>query len=126
MKSSAPSISIIDLTISNQALGPLTSWEMEAERLTTSDHLAIWASWESPEDKDRPYEATVTGWQIGTLMEDEEELGLAMNTWNSLAKVQISLTDSCSLGDVEREAEWIEQSLTEVLKKHAKEVKLYA
>ena len=59
-------------------------------------------------------------------MEDEEELGLAMNTWNSLAKVQTSLTDSCSLGDVEREAEWIEQSLTEVLKKHAKEVKLCA
>ena len=121
-----PSTSIIDLTISNQALGPLASWEIEKEALTTSDHLVIWASWESPEDEDSPQEATVTGWQIGTLMEDIEALEAVGRSWTKLSNTRPRLTDSCSLGDVENEAEWVEESLTEVLNTHTRKIRLCA
>jgi hypothetical protein len=120
------SLSIIDLTISNQALGPLASWETE-EGLTTSDHLAIWASWEPPYgDEEDPSEITTTGWQIGALAMDEEALKAASDTWNELASSQPRLIDSCSLEDVEKEAEWVEESLTKVLNLHTKPIKLCA
>uniref|UniRef100_A0A093X6J6 Phosphonoacetaldehyde hydrolase n=1 Tax=Talaromyces marneffei PM1 TaxID=1077442 RepID=A0A093X6J6_TALMA len=122
-----PSTSIINLTISNQALGLLDSWEIETDGLTTSDHLVIWASWECPEDiEDSPQEATITGWQIGALTEDKKALEAAISTLGELMSAQPSLTDDCSLRDVEREAEWIEQSLTDVLRRYAKPIRLCA
>ncbi|KAE8550137.1 hypothetical protein EYB25_008668 [Talaromyces marneffei] len=122
-----PSTSIIDLTISNQALGLLDSWEIETDGLTTSDHLVIWASWECPEDiEDSPQEATITGWQIGALTEDKKALEAAISTLGELMSAQPSLTDDCSLRDVEREAKWIEQSLTDVLRQYAKPIRLCA
>ena len=122
-----PSDSIIDLTISNQALGPLAHWEIETDSLTTSDHVVIWTSWESPEDDMAdPQEATITGWRVRALIEDKEALEAAIGTWNELAGAQPSLTDNCSLGDVEREAEWIEESLIEVLRRHTKPIRLCA
>jgi hypothetical protein len=120
------SLLIIDLTISNQALGPLASWETE-EGLTTSDHLAIWASWEPPYgDKEDPGEVTITGWQIGALAVDEEALKAASDTWNELASSQPRLTDSCSPKDIDKEAEWVEESLIKVLNQHTKPIKLCA
>ena len=121
-----PSTSIIDLTITNQTLGPLASWEMEAENLTTSDHLVILASWESLETEGSPNEGTVTGWQIGALMADQEALELARHTWNRLTEAQPKLTDTCLPEDVEEEAERIEKSLTDVLQKYAKTIRLCA
>lgn len=118
--------SIIDLTISNQALGPLASWEIEKEGLTTSDHLVIWASWDSPEGEEQSPQATITGWQIGVLLEDEEALEATLGTWNMTARARPPLTDKCSPGDVEDEAEWIESTLTEILGKHCKPIRLCA
>jgi hypothetical protein len=109
-----------------QALGPLESWGGEEEGCTASDHAVIWASWGSLEDGGRPREATVTGWRIDPLLEDEEAFRAAESTWRELSSANPRLTDDCSLGDIENEANWLEAALTKVLDKHAKQVKLCA
>ncbi|EED11665.1 hypothetical protein TSTA_108510 [Talaromyces stipitatus ATCC 10500] len=73
--STEPRVSIIDLTISNQALGPLSGWEIEGQKLTPSDHVMIWASWEPPAMTiTEPTRKEVTGWQIENLLGDKEAL----------------------------------------------------
>ncbi|EED23618.1 reverse transcriptase, putative [Talaromyces stipitatus ATCC 10500] len=125
--STEPRVSIIDLTISSQALGPLSGWEIESQRLTPSDHVMIWASWEPPATMStEPTRKEVTGWQIEALLGDKKALQEAKDTWNELAKTQPILTDTTSTEEVEREAEWIERTLTEVLNKHCKQIKLCA
>ena len=121
-----PSTSIIDLTISNPALGPLVSWEIEEGGLTTSDHPVIWASWDSLEAGNGPHKAVTTGWHIGPLMEDMEALQAVESAWEELSRNQPSLTDNCSPGDVENEAEWLEGSLTKVLDAYVKPIRLCA
>ncbi|EED18393.1 reverse transcriptase, putative [Talaromyces stipitatus ATCC 10500] len=125
--STEPRVSIIDLTISSQALGPLSGWEIESQRLTPSDHVMIWASWEPPTTAStEPTRKEVTGWQIEALLGNKEALQEAKDTWNELAKTQPILTDTTSTEEVEREAEWIERTLTEVLNKHCKQIRLCA
>ena len=63
-----PGVSIIDLALSSQALGPLQAWEVEKEKPTTSDHELIilaWEALEAPPQEDNSRE--VTGWQIEAL-----------------------------------------------------------
>ncbi|EED23614.1 reverse transcriptase, putative [Talaromyces stipitatus ATCC 10500] len=87
--STEPRVSIIDLTISSQALGPLSGWEIESQRLTPSDHVMIWASWEPPATMStEPTRKEVTGWQIEALLGDKKALQEAKDTWNELAKTQ--------------------------------------
>ncbi|EED21750.1 endonuclease/reverse transcriptase, putative [Talaromyces stipitatus ATCC 10500] len=125
--STEPRVSIIDLTISSQALGPLSGWEIESQRLTPSDHVMIWASWEPPATTStEPTRKEVTGWQIEALLGDKKALQEAKDTWNELARTQPILTDTTSTEEVEREAEWIERTLTEVLNKHCKQIRLCA
>jgi hypothetical protein len=75
-----PSTLIIDLTISNKALGPLDSWEIGQPGLTTSDHLVIWASWEPLDEESDPREAIVTRWDISILIGDTERIEVAEHT----------------------------------------------
>ena len=121
-----PSTSIIDLTISNEALGPLDSWEIGQPGLTTSDHLVIWASWEPLEEESNPQEATVTGWDVSALMGDAEGMEAAKHTWKRLISPYPCLTDDCALGEVENEAVLVENSLIGVLRAHAREIRLCA
>ena len=111
-----PSTSIIDLTISNEALGPLDSWEIGQPGLTTSDHLVIWASWEPREEESNPQEAMVTGWDISTLIRDAERIEAAEHTWKRLISPYLSLTDNCSSREIEKEAILVENSLIRVLR----------
>jgi hypothetical protein len=121
-----PSTSIIDLTISNEALGPLDSWELGQPGLTTSDHLVIWASWEPPEEEANHREAMVTGWDVSRLMGHAEEIEAAEHTWERLTSPYPGLTDNCSAGEIEDEAVLVENSLIGVLKAHAREIRLCA
>jgi hypothetical protein len=68
----------------------------------------------------------VMGWQIRALIEDGEALEAVEKTWSELSRGRLDLMDECSIGDVNREAEWIEEALTKVLGEHAKLIKLCA
>jgi ribonuclease HI len=119
--------SIIDLTISNQTLGPLPVWEVEKDCPTPSDHVVIWAGWDSPEAAESIGTSGVTtGWRVRELMEDEETLEKAHSTWKEISEPRPHLTDACSKEEVESEAIWLEEALTKVLNRHAKPVRLCA
>ncbi|RJE16648.1 reverse transcriptase, partial [Aspergillus sclerotialis] len=45
-----PGLSIIDLALSSQALGPLEAWEIDTDKPTTSDHELIILGWEALEE----------------------------------------------------------------------------
>jgi hypothetical protein len=122
-----PKILIIDLIISNQALGPLMACEIETEASIMLDHVMIWALWEPLEGVESgPSEKTVMGWQIRALIEDGEVLEAAEKTWSELSRGWLDLMDECLIGDVNREAECIEEVLIKVLGEHAKLIKLCA
>ncbi|EED14170.1 reverse transcriptase, putative [Talaromyces stipitatus ATCC 10500] len=63
---------------------------------------------------------------VAALLGDKGALQAAKDTWNELAKTQPRLTDSTSTEEVEREAEWIERTLTEVLNKYCKLIRVCA
>ncbi len=99
---------------------------MDKEGPTASDHVIIWASWESLEEEDEPGGVMIMGWQIDLLLEDEEAFSAIKRTWGGLRGTRPPLMDECSLGDVEDEADWVERTLTDVLNEHAKLIKLCA
>ena len=60
---STPGISIIDLALSNQGLGPLIMWAIDQDHPTGSDHEAILLEWEDMGGEEPLIEAvrTITG-----------------------------------------------------------------
>ena len=74
-RSNRPGGSIIDLTLSSQALGPLPIWTVDEERATGLDHQVIITGWDSLEDplSEGPAIKT-TGWRINKLTTNKKEL----------------------------------------------------
>jgi endonuclease/exonuclease/phosphatase family metal-dependent hydrolase len=119
-----PGISIIDLAISTPELGLLDSWLVDNELPTGSDHELILMEWKDLERRSLQTSKQITGWQIRSLQADSEALDKAKQTWNALAARQPALLDSCSRTDVEKEAVWLQSTLTQVLNEHAKPVRI--
>ncbi|KAL2012110.1 hypothetical protein VTN00DRAFT_4828 [Thermoascus crustaceus] len=114
---STPEISIIDLSLTTQDLGPLPCWLVDQDYLTGSDHELILMEWEDLE-KTSPGQPSseVTGWHIQGLLEDAEALNKAVQAWQALAEHQRLLSDTCVEADVAEKAIWIQESLTQAWK----------
>ena len=122
-----PGVSIIDLALSSQALGPLETWEIDWDRPTTSDYELIILGWGTLEEPlPGGTSGEVTGWQIEALQASEEALKLATIAWNSEAEGRLPLGDQNTEEDLIREAYWVQDTLTSLLDRHAKAIRICA
>jgi hypothetical protein len=121
---STPGISIIDLALTTQGLGPLSTWAIDQDHPTGSDHEVIVLGWEDLAGIETPVENSraITGWQIQGLLADSEAIGKATQAWKELTACRSMLLDSCTEGDIATEAIWIQDNLTEVLNQYAKPI----
>jgi ribonuclease HI len=123
----SPGVSIIDLALTTPSLGPLQAWEIDREKATGSDHELILLGWEALEEP--PPEGTsreVTGWQIDALQANEDALKQATAAWASEAADHPPLSDDCTEADLAKEADWVQDTLTSILDRQAKAVRLCA
>ena len=110
-----PGISIIDLALTSQELGPLQLWAVDSEHQTGSDHELIVLEWEKPcKETAEPFKE-ITGWHIQDLQEDEEAYKNATQSWRMQSVKRSILTDLCHPEDVAEEALWLQSILTETL-----------
>lgn len=114
-------ISVIDLALTTAALGPLTLWEIPEEYPALSDHELIFLRWDdvdlNPSQADT---GRATGWDIQGLVEDKNQLGKARETWVSQSSKQPILDEICNRAILDLEVEWIEDTLTDLLNKYNK------
>ena len=68
--------------------------------------------------------AEVTGWQIQALQADSQALEEAQEMWQAEAERRELLNDACSSADVEEQAIWVQETLTAVLDRYAKPVRV--
>ncbi|ODM14623.1 hypothetical protein SI65_09968 [Aspergillus cristatus] len=66
----------------------------------------------------------VTGWQIQTLQANPQALEEAKGDWQARTESRPCLGDSCSSEDLAGEAIWIQEALTAVLNRHAKQLRV--
>ena len=119
-----PGISIIDLSLTTLAMGPLLAWNVDEDHATGSDHEVLVMEWAPMEQGGDPPSREVTGWQMQALQADSEAPEEAKKMWQTKAKQRALLGDPCSVADVEEEAVWMQETLTEVLDQHAKPVRV--
>ena len=118
---SSPGISIIDLALTSLELGPLRVWEILEEYPSLSDHEFILMEWEEidiPGQKNT--QAAMSGWSIKNLLEDDKLLEAAKSDWKRFNEDHQLLDLHCTKQELDKEVEWFEKKLTELLKKHAK------
>ena len=124
---SSPGISIIDLALTSPELGLLRVWEIPEEYPSLSDHELILMEWEDIETQEpETQQAAMSGWSIKNLLEDKELLQAAKDEWNMTSKGQAHLRLSYTKEDLDREVEWFESRLTELLNSHAKITRITA
>jgi ribonuclease HI len=123
---SSPGISIIDLTLTTREMGALTSWAIHTEHSTGSDHELILLEWPDVAEPTPEISTEITGWQIQTLLEDQDAADKAKAAWEEKAAQRMRLSDSCSSESVVEEAEWLQSTLTEVLNQNAKALRVSA
>jgi hypothetical protein len=119
-----PGISIIDLSLTTVEMGPLEAWTVDEDHATGSDHELLVMEWAPIEQGWEPPSAEVTGWQIQALQADSQALEEAKEMWQAEAERRELLNDACSSADVEEEAIWVQETLTAVLDRHAKPVRV--
>ena len=77
--------------------------------------------WEDMEIESRgESQASMTGWNIQKLLEDEKLLQAAKEEWEEASMGQPHLKFSSTKEDLDREVEWFESKLVRLLNNHAK------
>jgi hypothetical protein len=113
--------SIIDLTLSTRNVGALTTWAIDSERATISDHEVIIFEW-TPMGATTPTKEApaAPNWNIEKLRADKQAMDEAAEHWRELSEGR-PLVDSHAATEDELEAEaiWIQNSLKIVLDTHA-------
>jgi len=113
--------SIIDLTLSTRDISPLRSWEIDSELSTPSDHEVIIFSWEDLYREHTSYTSKPTiGWKINQLCQDERRREQAREDWLRRSQLHaINANSINSIQELEREASWIQDTLTSILDRWA-------
>ena len=114
-------ISVIDLALSTTALGPLTLWEIPEEYPALSDHELILLRWEDIDHSlSQSNTSRATGWDIQGPMEDKNQFNKAKKAWITQSRERPILDQICSRPILDLEVEWIEDTLTDLLNKYSK------
>jgi ribonuclease HI len=111
--------SVIDLTFTTPSLGLLESWAVLDKAQVPSDHRAIVLEYQEARSESareaQKEGGQVTGWKIDKLSEEKKEK--MAGEWHNQARgfpQEISTAE-----DLEREARWIQETLTTILNRHA-------
>jgi ribonuclease HI len=119
----SPGISIIDLSLSSPALGPLQGWEINGDLSTPSDHEFLVMAWSSPQDRPS-HKKEITGWKIDDLLADSLAKDQAAAAWAQASIQRSILSRQSSIEDLSAEACWIQDTLSSILNQFAKPVVL--
>ncbi len=111
--------SVIDLTFTTPSLGQLESWAVLDKAQIPSDHKVIISEYqeaqpESAREAQREG-GKVTGWKVSTLSGEMKEK--MSHEWDR--EVKEFPQDISTAEDLEREANWIQRTLTLILNRHA-------
>ena len=114
-------VSIIDLALTSPDLGLLRVWEIPEEYPSLSDHELILLEREDiklgGQENQQP---AMSGWNIQNLLQDEKLLQAAHEEWKKASHERHHLTSLSIKKDLDKEVEWFESRLTELLDNHAK------
>ena len=118
---SSPGMSIIDLALTSSDLGLLRVWEIPEEYPSLSDHELILMEWEDIDVLgQRNNQVAMSGWSVKNLLEDNELLEAMQSDWKRYNRDHQLLDLHCTKQELDKEVEWFEKKLTELLNKHAK------
>jgi hypothetical protein len=106
---------IIDLTFTTLDIGPLESWAVERDNPTPSDHELIVLEWEDLDKTLIANTGEITGWDIDSLTQDPDALKKAEEYWHHLALDRPKINYNSPEDHLDKEATWIEDTLTRVL-----------
>lgn len=116
--------SIIDLTITTPALGFVASWSIDPEYATPSDHELITFDLENLDHTSGSIGASkeITGRALKELTADQEK---SMEShWKAIAAEHPSILETSSREELDREAQWISDRLSEVLDHNCKPLRI--
>ena len=114
-------ISVIDLALSTAELGPLTLWEIPEEYPALSDHELILLRWEDIDVAlSQPNTGKATGWDIRGLIENKDQFSKARKEWVTQSQERPILDNACDRFALDQEVGWIENTLTDLLNKYSK------
>lgn len=112
---------VIDLALSTAEFGPLTLWEIPEEYLALSDRELILSRWKDIDvSLSQPNTGRATGWDIQGLIEDKNQLDKAKKEWVTQSSQQVILDRTCNRSTLDMEVQWIEDTLTDLLNKYNK------
>ncbi|KAI7702346.1 hypothetical protein KC353_g14803, partial [Hortaea werneckii] len=112
--------SVIDLTLSTPSVGALQTWYIDEDFATPSDHAVIIFSWSPLSSQASGLEARpMSSWNIDELCADKERLEQAADHWKQISESRRHVSAESMEEDLEAEAQWIQDSLTCVLNRHA-------
>ena len=118
-------ISVIDLALSTAVLRPLTLWEISEKYPALSDHELILLRWEDIDvSLSQPNTAKATGWDIQGLIGDKDQLIKAKKAWVSKSCKRPILDQKCNSSALDQEVKWIEDTLTDLLNKYSKIIRV--
>jgi ribonuclease HI len=121
--------SIIDLTMTTPDLN-VGKWRVvvEDEHTTGSDHelIEFTLGCENRGSLAGEIQNFCNSWAISDITEDEDKREAAQKSWKNLSEYRAKLNDFSTEQDLESEAEWIQESMFEVLNKHARKLRLCA
>ncbi len=118
-------ISIIDLVLFTRELGLLTFLEIPEEYPALSDHELIVFRCEDIDLNSSKFGiGRITGWNIQNFIENKDQLKMTKAEWKLQTQVQPILQNLCRKEDLDQKVEWIESTLTEILNKNCKLVRV--
>ena len=114
-----PTIIIEYLTLANR---PITRWTtLDGRHATGSDHEVI--EWEfNVETQEEADQVQVIGWNLAAMSKEDKEV--AEKLWKELEGERAHLDEKCIGVNVEREAEWCLEALSNVLNGKAKKIRI--
>jgi hypothetical protein len=109
--------STIDLTLASR---PITRWTiLDGRHATRSDHEVI--EWEfSVYKQEEADHVQVIGWNLAAMSKEDEKA--AEKLWKEQEGHRARLDEECTGDEVEREAEWCQETLGKVLDAKAKKI----
>ncbi len=110
--------SVLDLTFSSPELGPLDSWAIAEGIQTPSDHKPIVLEITLAAEEKGPH---IVGWRTDKLSQEQKEKMEA--EWWSRA-IQFPQQQLLSNSDIEQEALWIQETVTEILDEYTQPIKI--
>jgi hypothetical protein len=111
-------------------LGPLELWVINENNPTPSNHALILLEWADIDNTLITYKGKkkgeITGWNIDELKQDSKILEKAKEEYSFLVLHRSIIDYNSQKEDLENEVTWIEESLTKILNKYAKPIRITA